>query len=663
MIVELGHFALLLAFGVAVLLGTLPLWGAHTGNARWLALARPAAAAQLLLVALAFAALVQAFVRHDFSVDYVAAHSNRLLPLGYRVAAVWGGHEGSLLLWALMLAGWTAAVAAFSRALPTPLVARVLAVLGLISVGFLAFILFTSNPFTRLLPAALEGRDLNPLLQDIGMVAHPPLLYMGYVGFAVAYAFAVAALIEGRLDARWTQWARPWTLAAWSFLTAGILLGSFWAYYELGWGGWWFWDAVENAAFMPWLVGTALLHSLAVTTQRGGFARWTLLLALLGFSLSLLGTFLVRSGVVSSVHAFASDPQRGVFILALLALAIGGALTLYGLRAPVLGPALRFKWLSREGLLLLNNVLLVVTCGTVLLGTLYPLALESLGGATLSVGAPYFDAVFVPLMLPLLALLGVGPYLRWREHGGRAVARELRLALLVALALAAVATLAWRQSVGFALGMAVGWWVVLSTVQLAWRRVAAQGLGRVPAGTWGMLLAHLGAGVFALAVTSVRSLESAQDISLKPGQSVALQALPGTTLELASVQSVSGPNYRSLQATLHWQRGSQRLATLQPEKRLYTVRQIAMTEAAIDRRTAQDLYLSLGEPTADGRWVLRVQVKPFMSWVWIGALLIALGGGVAALDRRYRQPRKQSAQRKVAGPHTAPQPEVALYLS
>jgi cytochrome c-type biogenesis protein CcmF len=630
LIPELGNFALALALALAAAQGTLPLVGAWRGNARWMTLAQRAALAQALFVTLAFAALVHAFVVNDFSVSYVAANSNSRLPLEYRVAAVWGGHEGSVLLWAQMLALWTAAVCRFSGALPAAVAARVLAVMGLVSLGFLAFLLFTSNPFERALVPPPDGRDLNPLLQDLGMIAHPPLLYMGYVGFSVAFAFAIAALIGGELDATWARWTRPWTLLAWSFLTLGILLGSSWAYHELGWGGWWFWDAVENASFMPWLVGTALIHSLAVTEKRGSFKSWTVLLAIVAFSLSLLGTFLVRSGVLTSVHAFASDPRRGLFILVFLTLVIGSALALYAWRAPSVGLGGRFAWFSRETLLLLNNVLLAVAAGTVLLGTLYPLALDALGLGKISVGSPYFEAVFVPLMLPLLLLTAVGPHLSWKQASLAGAWRRLRGVALGAVLFAVAAALALQTSLRVALGLGLAGWIALG---LAADLVAKRGHARAPRSYWAMVLAHAGVAVFVAGVTLVRGLESASDASLRVGDSATLGA---ETFTFAELKRAEGPNYIAARARFDVTSGDEHVATLYPEKRFYVVQQMPMTEAAVDSGFARDLYVSLGEAGQGGAWTVRLQRKPFMGWVWAGALLIASGGALAASDRRYR---------------------------
>ena len=641
MTAELGQFALLLALAAALAQAVLPLWGSYTGRERWMALARPLAAVGFGLLSVAFAALLAGFITLDTSIAYVAANASHELPLGYRITASWGGHEGSLLLWVWMLSAWGAAVAARSRGLPQAFAARVQAVLGSVATGFIAFIAFTSNPFARLLPAPAQGRDLNPLLQDPGMAAHPPLLYLGYVGFAVGFAFAVAALLEDAPDARWTRWARPWVLAAWSALTAGIALGSFWAYYELGWGGFWFWDAVENAAFMPWLLGTALIHSLAVAEKRPGFLRWSLLLALLAFSLSLLGTFLVRSGVVSSVHAFASDPARGLFILALLGLSVGGSLALYAWRAHRAPPAEGYALGSRESLLLLNNLLLATATATVLLGTLYPLAAEVISGTRLSVGAPYFDTVFPPLMLPLVALLVVGPLARWRVATLGAAKPLLPLAL-AALASAAVLALALQGSLWMAAGIATGLWALGGTLALVWRQRTAW---RQSLPLW---LAHAGVAVFVLGVTLVRSLEQSHDLNLAPGEQA---RVAGHLLRFEKLEAVDGANYRAARARLTWHRGGEPVV-LAPEKRVYARRQVALTEAAIDRGPWRDVYVSLGDADADGRWALRLQVKPFMSWVWVGALAM-VAGGLWGVGARRRRPRPAAEPALSPGPSPA----------
>ncbi|MEZ5447356.1 MAG: heme lyase CcmF/NrfE family subunit [Gammaproteobacteria bacterium] len=639
MIPELGHFALIVALGLAATLGVLPIAGAQRGNARWMAVARPAARTQFAFVAIAFLCLAYAFVANDFSVLYVASNSNSHLPLAYRIAAVWGGHEGSLLLWTLSLSGWMLAVTIFSRHLPEAMVARVLGVMGLVSVGFLLFMLFTSNPFERLLPAAPEGSDLNPLLQDPGMVAHPPLLYMGYVGFSVAFAFAIAALLGGRLDATWARWSRPWTTIAWMFLTLGIAVGSGWAYYELGWGGWWFWDPVENASLMPWLVGTALIHSLAVTEKRGGFRAWTVLLAICAFALSLLGTFLVRSGVLSSVHAFATDPRRGTFILVFLSVVIGASLVLFALRAPRVRAGGGFAPVSRESLLLANNVLLLVAAGTVLLGTLYPLFLDALGLGKISVGPPYFETVLVPLMTPVLFLIGVGPIARWKKAALPELATRLRWAAAVAAITALLSTLAlgrWRPAVAFGLLMAA--WIAASSIVAlignarGARRMAAR-LAAIPRGYWGMVLAHLGLAVFVAGVTLVRGYESAKDVKMRRGDSV---TLAGNVFTMQALEEANGPNYAATRATITVTRAGAPVATLRPEKRVYNASGMAMTEAAIDWGLTRDLYVSMAEPLDHDTWIVRVQHKPFIGWIWLGCAAMAAGGLLAATDRRYR---------------------------
>jgi cytochrome c-type biogenesis protein CcmF len=643
MIPELGQIALLLALGVALVQGSLPIAGAARGRADWMALARPAAQTQCLLVVVAFACLTASFVANDFSVLYVANHSNSALPLQYRIAGVWGGHEGSLLLWLLMLNIWTLAVATFSRHLPSPVIARILAVMGLISIGFLLFMLITSNPFVRLLPAAADGQDLNPLLQDPGMVIHPPMLYMGYVGFSVAFAFAIAALIGGNLDSTWARWTRPWTTAAWMFLTVGIALGSWWAYYELGWGGWWFWDPVENASFMPWLVGTALIHSLAVTEKRGAFKSWTVLLAIMAFSLSLLGTFLVRSGVLSSVHSFASDPARGLFILAFLVVVIGGSLALYAWRAPQVGLGARFDLVSRETLLLGNNVMLVVAMGTVLLGTLYPLALDALGMGKISVGPPYFDSVFVPIMTPLVFLMGIGPLARWKSAELPSLAKRLRWAAVLTVVMALVTGwIAGRISAMATLGFMMAWWIVFAVATDLFERVrpasvAASNLwarlGLVPRTMWGMWTAHLGIAAFAFGVSMVNTYGIERDVKMEMGDTV---ELAGYVFTYRGVRDHEGPNYTAVRGTVDVTRNGKPVARMLPEKRMYRVQQNPMTEAAINTGFTRDLYVSLGEPVGNNAWVVRVYFKPFIDWIWGGCLLMAFGGGLAATDRRYR---------------------------
>ena len=638
MIPELGHFALILATIVALIQGVLPLTGTFVPSralqVTLQTLARPMAVLQCALVACAFAALATAFLTNDFSVTYVAQHSNSLLPKPYQFAAVWGGHEGSLLLWVLLLAVWSMAVALFSKSLPLDMVARVLSVLGLISVGFLLFILTTSNPFERLLPAALDGRDLNPLLQDPGLVIHPPMLYMGYVGMSVAFAFAVAALLSGRLDAAWARWSRPWTVVAWTFLTFGIGLGSWWAYYELGWGGWWFWDPVENASLMPWLVATALIHSLMVTEKRGSFKAWTVLLAIAAFSLSLLGTFLVRSGVLTSVHAFASDPKRGVFVLIFLAVVVGASLSLFAWRAPRVTLGGRMELVSRESFLLANSVLLVVATGAVLLGTIYPLIIDALNMGKLSVGPPYFNAVFAPLLVPTVFLMVPGSIARWREAKVSEIAHTLRYSGLAAVVLAVgLPFVLGGWSFGAMLGIFLSAWVGLGTLLQVVTRLSKP--GRIGLSFWGQHTAHLGMAVLVMGVTGVNSYEVERDVRMHVNDVVTIAPY---SFQLKSLREVTGPNYKAVRADVEVKRGSDVIDMLQPEKRRYFSSAMPMTEAGIDSGFMRDLYVSLGEPLDDARteWSMRVYYKPFVPWLWGGVLLMVLGGLLAALDRRYR---------------------------
>lgn len=637
MLPELGQILLVTALLMAVLQTVLPLWGAHRGRATWMAVARPAAYAQLALLLGAFGVLTAAFVTQDFSVRYVAENSNSLLPLAYRYSAVWGAHEGSLLLWALVLALWCGAVALWSKRLPAEVCARVLGVLGIISIGFLAFLIFTSNPFARLIPAPLEGRDLNPLLQDPGLIIHPPMLYIGYVGFSVPFAFAIAALLEGRVDARWLRWTRPWTNVAWGFLTIGIALGSWWAYYELGWGGWWFWDPVENASFMPWLAGAALIHSQAVTEKRGSFASWTLLLAIAAFALSLLGTFLVRSGVLTSVHSFAADPSRGTFILIFLALVIGGALLLYALRAGALtsdDPRRGFLPTSRETLLLANNLLLAAACGMVLLGTLYPLLADALGLGKVSVGPPYFGTLFVVLMAPLVALLPFGPLVNWqRDQASRRLAMLAPWAGLAVLLGVVAYFMAPQGALKTAAGVTGAAWVALGTGRFVWTRL--RGNGKFTAEMVGMLLAHGGVAVFLAGALLVEALNVQREVALAPGQSLVV----GTyEVRFEGVDHQQGPNYVADRGHLRVFQHERQLALLHPEKRLYASGGQVMTEAGIHARLNGDVYVALGESLGNNAWAVRVHIKPFVRWIWLGALLMALGGFVTAADRRFRRP-------------------------
>ena len=652
MIPELGLLALILALCLALVQASIPLVGAWRGDRRWMGLARSTAWGQLSFLALSFICLAHAFLTDDFSVAYVAQNSNSMLPWYYKFSAVWSAHEGSLLLWVLILAGWTAAVSLRAGQLPEAMLARVLAVLGMISSGFLLFLIGTSNPFIRLLPhIPADGRDLNPLLQDVGLILHPPILYMGYVGFSVAFAFAIAALLDGRLDAAWARWSRPWTTAAWAFLGTGIALGSWWAYSELGWGSWWFWDPVENASFMPWLVGAALIHSLAATEKRGVFKGWTVLLAIAAFSLSLLGTFLVRSGVLSSVHAFATDPARGVFVLVFLLAVVGGSLVLFALRAPVVNSHARFGFWSRETMLLVNNLLLSVAAAMVLLGTLYPMMVDALTGAKMSVGPPYFNAMFVPLMAMLMAVAAVGMLTRWKDTPVRWLARMLMpvlaASLLVALAAAALHDRARWAAAG---GCLLAAWIMLAglrdIVDKTRHNGLLKGLSALTRGYWGMQLSHLGFAVCALGavLTSVGSLE--RDVRMVSGTAI---ELGGYHFVFEGTSRRQGPNYVTDRGSVRVIRDGLVVAMLHPEKRIYHVQQTPITEAGIHGGFIRDLFVALGEPLEDGVWAVRVQIKPFVRWIWMGALLMALGGLLAASDRRYRAAPRPDPGTRIAG--------------
>ena len=646
MIPEIGQFLLILALCMALVLGTLPIIGAHRGLSGWIAVAKPAAYAQLLFMALSYSCLTYSCLTHDFSVKYIATNSNTSLPTLYLISGVWGAHEGSLLLWGLVLTIWTGLVAQFSKSIPAETLARVLGVMGLVSIGFILFLLFTSNPFERLFPAPLEGRDLNPLLQDPGLAIHPPMLYMGYVGFSVAFAFAIAALLEGRLDSAWARWSRPWTNMAWMFLTVGIALGSWWAYYELGWGGWWFWDPVENASFMPWLVGTALIHSLAATEKRGVFKTWTVLLAIFAFSLSLLGTFLVRSGVLTSVHAFASDPARGLFILIFLAVVVGGSLLLYAVRAPTVKSSATFELVSRESFILLNNVLLVVTAASILLGTLYPLVIDALGLGKISVGPPYFNAVFIPLMAPLAFAVGLGMLLRWKKDSIRQLALRVRWIIAICVIGGMLLPLLMPfYSWAAVLGLTLALWTVamtglsfvdrLGTKGFSWQRMLT-----IPAGFYGMTLAHLGIAVFVtgITLTSIYSVE--KDVRMAPDETIDMS---GYIFEFKGVTETTGPNYIAQQAFVTVSHEGKEVAKLEPQKRVYQVQTMPMTEAAIDAGLFRDLFVAIGEPLGDqGAWSLRIYYKAFIRWIWLGAVFMAAGGLCAAFDRRYRVVRIES---------------------
>jgi len=637
---EIGQFALIIALSIAFIQALVPLAGAGLGVQRWIALAVPAALAQLLFVGVSYACLTWAFLSHDFSVLYVVKNSNSALPLAYRISGVWGSHEGSLLLWALVLALWTGAVALFTPNVPRAMRARVLAVLGLVSCGFLLFIIITSNPFERLFPAAAEGSDLNPLLQDIGLVIHPPMLYLGYVGFSVAFAFSIAALISGQVDSAWARWSRPWTNIAWLFLTLGIALGSWWAYYELGWGGWWFWDPVENASFMPWLVGTALMHSLAITEKRGTFKAWTALLAIFAFALSLLGTFLVRSGVLTSVHAFASDPARGIFILGFLVLVVGGSLTLYAWRAPLLKSAAQTNLLSRDGALLLNNAFLAVVTSAILLGTLYPIAIDAMGDK-ISVGPPYFNLMFVTLTAPLGVLMGIGMLIRWKRDSLGRLGAKLKIPAIVVLALAVLLSLALPQWIwGAYLGIAMALWIVVTAGIAIYERfhdrALLSALRSTPAGFYGMLLGHLGIAVFIVGVTLTSLYNQEKDLRMAPGD---IYSVAGYEFTFHGVRDFNVDNYVATRGgfTVRSETGDFKV-DLFPEKRTYRVQTMPMTEAAIDAGLTRDLFIALGEPLdQQGAWAVRIYYKPFIRWIWLGAIIMAIGGLFAASDRRYRR--------------------------
>ncbi|MBS62626.1 heme lyase CcmF/NrfE family subunit [Salinisphaera sp.] len=646
MIPEIGHFALILALGLATLQTLLPMYGIWRSRADCLAVAAPAAIGQFVMMGIAFVALGFAFYANDFSVAYVAANSNTQLPWFYRLSAIWGAHEGSLLLWMMLLAGWSLAVALASRTLPRDVASCVLAVMGAVSVGFLLFTLFTSNPFERQFPAPMEGRDLNPLLQDPGLVVHPPMLYMGYVGFAVAFAFAITALITGRVDSAWTRWTRPWTTAAWMFLTIGVTLGSWWAYKELGWGGWWFWDPVENASFMPWLVGTALIHSLAVTEKRGIFKSWTVLLAITAFALSLLGTFLVRSGVLISVHAFATDPTRGIYILTFFAVVVGGSLLLYALRAAQFEAGREpVAALSREGLLLLNNIFLVVAAAGVLLGTLYPILADSLGMGRISVGPPYFNKVFIPLTAPLVVLIGAAAVMAWKRTRADVLRSRLWLPLIisivagVALPLFTVGTTA----VAAVAGCVLGCWAIVTAFEDIVRRSRGRRV-MLPRNVVGMAIAHAGVGIFVIGISLVSGFGGEHDVRLAPGQST---EMVGYEFTFVGTRHVDGPNFVAEIGDFIVREDGRQIAELYPSKRRYNAGGQSMTEAGIDVGVTRDLYVSLGEPLSGDAWSVRIYHRPFVRWIWAGGFISALGGLIALTDKRYRR-RRATADKPVA---------------
>jgi cytochrome c-type biogenesis protein CcmF len=648
---ELGVFALILAFVLSLSQAFFGLAGAWRGKPEWMSVARPAVAGQFVFVAMAFGCLVYSFVNNDFSVLYVARNSNSHLPLFYKVAALWGAHEGSLLLWIAILSIWSLAVAAFSRQLPASFSSRVLGVMGLISGGFMLFTLWTSNPFERLMPAAQDGADLNPVLQDFALAIHPPMLYTGYVGFSVAFAFACAAMLEGKLDQTWAKWTRPWTIFAWVFQTIGIALGSWWAYYELGWGGWWFWDPVENASFMPWLVGTALIHSLSVTEKRGIFKSWTLLLAIFAFSLSLVGTFLVRSGVLVSVHSFATDPTRGLYILAFLVVTIGGSLSLYAWRAPKLYVPGGFELFSREFFLLVNNVILVSVAGLVLWGTLSPLVYELLNIGKISVGPPVFAVMFLVPMLPLMIFLAIGMHSAWRRGKLTIAAKPIWWMLAGAVLLALILQLAYGKvhAVGL-VGMAFGIWIILSALLEPVRRLR-QGQ-TLTAGLMGMVIAHAGVGIFAIGASGVESYKIEKDVALKPGMTF---SIAGYDFRFVKAVDVRGPNYDAVQATVEVRHGGKLITTLEPQKRHFWVQQTDNSQAAISVNWARDLFVAMGNPLGAGAWSMRIQYKPLVRYIWLGAIIMAVGGIVAATDRRYRSRIRATSTDPVPG---APEPSL-----
>nr|WP_028302143.1 heme lyase CcmF/NrfE family subunit [Oceanospirillum beijerinckii] len=642
MIPELGHYALILALIMSLILAIVPMLGAQLKMTNWMSFGPPMVWGQFFFTTLSFLILTYAFIADDFSVAYVANNSNSALPTPYKISAVWGGHEGSLLLWVWILSGWTMAVSLFSKSLPEDMLARVLSILGIISIGFISFVLLTSNPFDRILPQIpMEGGDLNPLLQDFGLIVHPPMLYMGYVGFSVAFAFAIAALISGRLDTAWARWSRPWTSVAWAFLTLGIALGSWWAYYELGWGGWWFWDPVENASFMPWLVGTALMHSLAVTEKRGVFKNWTVLLAIFAFSLSLLGTFLVRSGVLTSVHAFATDPERGYYILAMLAICVGGSFVLYALRAPEVKAKVGFTWRSREAFLLTNNILLVIVMATVLLGTLYPLLLDALGLGKISVGPPYFNALFVPLMSILGVFMGLGSVSRWKDVDLATLKQRVWVAGVVSVLFGAALpfVLGGEWNTYVFIGMMLAMWITLTQLRdmadklkhKGWSLGSLKGLGR---SYWGMVLGHIGGAVTVVGMAMVSNYNEATDVRMQVGS---VAELGGYRYEMTDIRHVDGPNWTAEESVIKVWKGDSLVTELHPQKRRYTARNQVMTEAAIDWGITRDIYVAMGEPLGDGAWAIRIQYKPYVRWLWIGGVLMTLGGLLAAMDKRYRR--------------------------
>jgi cytochrome c-type biogenesis protein CcmF len=656
MLAELGNISLVIALMMAMLLSIYPMWGAHRNHQQMMLLAKPLAISLFIFTAFAYGTLTYSMVVNDFSIAYVAHHSNSLLPWYYRVTAVWGGHEGSFLLWVLIFSLWTIAVALFSRGIPLQMVARVLSILGMVAVSFYLFMLLASNPFDRILPFyPVDGRDLNPLLQDFGMIIHPPMLYMGYVGFSVAFAFAIAALISGKLDSTWARWSRPWTIAAWCFLTVGVALGSWWAYYELGWGGWWFWDPSENAAFMPWLVGTALMHSLAVTEKRKVFKSWTVFLAIAAFSMSLLGTFLIRSGVLVSVHAFATDPTRGLFILGILAVAVGGSLLLYALRAPQLKSTGRYELFSREVMLIGNNVLLSAATIVVFLGTLLPLIHKEIGLGSISIGAPFFDQMFVYLIVPFVLLMGVGPLVRWKKQSPAALQKQLLIAFALSVSAGLLVNYSYSAPTYMAaLGMTLSFWIVVTTIQEILQRTTSEGLTGQPFTSsirkltrshWGMVMGHLGFAVTLIGITLVSNFEVEKDLRMTPGDQV---ALGGYDFKFIGVKPLQGPNYGGHVGIVDVYQDGNKVSTLAAEKRWYPVQRTTMTEAGIDSGFTRDLFVALGEQLKNGDWALRIYVKPFVNWIWAGAFIMGFGGILSISDRRYRMARMAKTSKSVS---------------
>jgi len=636
MIPELGHFSLILSLAFAVCLSIFPLLGVSFNNLKLRQSAKPLSFGLFVFVAISITILAYSFVTDDFSVKYVAGHSNSHLPYYFKISAVWGGHEGSMLFWVFSLTAWTFAVAVFSKQLDEEFIARVLAVMGMIAVGFIAFTIFTSNPFDRLLPNfPVEGRDLNPLLQDIGLILHPPMLYMGYVGFAVAFAFAIAALMSGKMDAAWARWSRPWTVAAWAFLTLGIALGSWWAYYELGWGGWWFWDPVENVSFMPWLSGTALIHALAVAEKRNTFKHWTLLLAIFTFSLNLLGAFLVRSGVLTSVHSFAVDPTRGAFLLALLAIVVGGSLTLYAFRANNISSSNRYTLYSRESSLLSAMIILSIATFTILLGTLYPLIIDALGRGKISVGAPYFNAVFIPMMVLLFLVMGVGPLIRWKKAKKGEIAKKFHSILLLSISIGLLFPLVFAQAFNLvvSLGISLSCWLVLTAAKDVFNHLKEKQIASISLGHLGMAIAHIGVAISVVGITMVSIYEIETNVKLSPGERIDIASY---SIEFSGTKNIDGPNYTAIQGQMKVYEDGKLVAKLLPEQRSYRVQTMGMTEAGIDSNLFRDLYAALGDPLGENAWSIRLYYKPFIIWIWLGGFFMAIGGCFSIVGKRAR---------------------------